>query len=116
MPASRRRLATALVMLMLFAPFASAGVANWTISTPINPDDEGVTLNAFRVPSNQTIVDGWIEVSSDPMATSTHEMIAIKGVDFDNGTYDGTTGSLINGNITMAVSYTHLTLPTILLV
>ena len=101
MPASRRRLATALVMLMLFAPFASAGVSNWTISSPISPDEEGITVNAFRVPSNQTIVDGWIGVSSDPMATSTHQMITIKGVDFDNGTYDGTTGSLINGNITM---------------
>ena len=101
MPASRRRLATALVMLMLFAPFASAGVANWTISTPINPDDEGVTINAFRVPSNQTIVDGWIEVTSDPMATSNIGSTIIIGEDFDNGSYDGTTSSLADGKITL---------------
>ena len=101
MPASRRRLATALVMLMLFAPFASAGVANWTISTPINPDDEGVTLNAFRVPSNQTIVDGWIEVTSDPMATSDIDSITISGQDFEDGSFDGTSATLVNGNITL---------------
>ena len=88
-------------MLMLFAPFASAGVANWTISTPINPDDEGVTINAFRVPSNQTIVDGWIEVTSDPMATSSLGSTLISGDDFDNGTYDDTTGSLSSGKITL---------------
>ncbi|MGB1797635.1 MAG: hypothetical protein ACPHJ5_07015, partial [Candidatus Thalassarchaeaceae archaeon] len=101
MPASRRRLATALVLLMLFAPFASAGVANWTISTPINPDDEGVTINAFRVPSNQTIVDGWIEVTSDPMATSDIASITISGQDFEDGSFDGTSATLVNGNITL---------------
>jgi len=86
---------------MLFAPFASAGVANWTISTPINPDDEGVTLNAFRVPSNQTIVDGWIEVTSDPMATSDIDSITISGQDFEDGSFDGTSATLVNGNITL---------------
>jgi len=88
-------------MLMLFAPFASAGVANWTISTPINPDDEGVTINAFRVPSNQTIVDGWIEVTSDPMATSDIGSITISGQDFEEGSFDGTSATLVNGNITL---------------
>ena len=88
-------------MLMLFAPFASAGAANWTISTPINPDDEGVTINAFRVPSNQTIVDGWIEVTSDPMATSDIASITISGQDFEDGSFDGTSATLVNGNITL---------------
>ena len=101
MPASRRRLATALVMLMIFAPFASAGVTNWSISTPINPDDDGVTVNAFNVRSNKTIVDGGISINNNPMATSTIDSISIKGDDFDNGTYDGTTDSLLDGNLTM---------------
>ena len=101
MPASRRRLATALVLLMIFAPFASAGVTNWTITTPINPDDDGVTTNAFSVPSNETIVDGWISVNSNPMASSNLDSISISGDDFDNGTYDGATGSVLDGNLTM---------------
>ena len=101
MPASRRRLATALVMLMIFAPFASAGVTNWSISTPINPDDDGVTTNAFSVPSNETIVDGWISVNSNPMASSMMDSISISGDDFDNGTYDGATDSILDGNLTM---------------
>ena len=101
MPASRRRLATALVMLMIFAPFASAGVTNWTITTPINPDDDGVTTNAFSVPSNETIVDGWISVNSNPMASSNLDSISISGDDFDNGTYDGATDSVLDGNLTM---------------
>ena len=88
-------------MLMIFAPFASAGVTNWSISTPINPDDDGVTVNAFNVPSNETIVDGWISINNNPMATSTIDSISIKGDDFDNGTYDGTTDSLLDGNLTM---------------
>ena len=101
MPASRRRLATALVMLMIFAPFASAGVTNWTITTPINPDDDGVTTNAFSVPRNETIVDGWISVNSNPMASSNLDSISIGGDDFDNGTYDGATASILDGNLTM---------------
>lgn len=101
MTASRRRLATALVMLMIFAPFASAGVTNWSISTPINPDDDGVTTNAFSVPSNETIVDGWISVNSNPMASSMMDSISISGDDFDNGTYDGATDSILDGNLTM---------------
>ncbi len=101
MPASRRRLATALVMLMIFAPFASAGVTNWSVTTPINPDDDGVTTNAFSVPINETIVDGWISIDSNPMASSTIGSISISGEDFDNGTYDGVTDSLLDGNLTM---------------
>ncbi len=101
MPASRRRLATALVLLMIFAPLASAGVTNWTITTPINPDDDGVTTNAFSVPSNETIVDGWISVNSNPMASSNLDSISISGDDFDNGTYDGATGSVLDDNLTM---------------
>ena len=101
MPAGRRRLATALVMLMIFAPFASAGVTNWTITTPINPDDDGVTTNAFSVPSNETITDGWISVNSVPMASSGLGSISISGDDFDNGTYDGATDSILDGNLTM---------------
>ena len=86
---------------MIFAPFASAGVTNWTISTPINPDDDGVTTNAFSVPSNETIVDGWISVNSNPMASSMMDSISISGDDFDNGTYDGATDSILDGNLTM---------------
>ena len=66
MPASRRRLATALVMLMIFAPFASAGVTNWSISTPINPDDDGVTVRSDGRSSRETLLQARIsETATD---------------------------------------------------
>ena len=102
----RRRLAGALVLLMLLAPITNAATTSWAGPSTVNTSGGSTTLTGFRAPGNATIMDGWAHVTDSPMAASltpAHEMDIFA---LENGTDSGTT--------TESVSYTHLTLPTIL--
>ena len=90
MPAERKRLAGALVLLMLLAPIAAAGNANWVGPGSVNPQGDAVTLTGFRVPGNATVLDGWLHVTDSPMATSLDDGIVWEGTDFSSGTFYGT--------------------------
>ena len=109
---SNRRLAISLILLMIAAPLANAGVSTWNASNSINTNGTSITVRGFEVPGNSTILDGWMHVTDSTMATSLNNGIIWEGSDFDGGTKFGT---FIDDNdrITIkAVSYTHLTLPT----
>ena len=93
MPASRRRLATALVMLMILAPFASAGMASWNTTNMINPGGDEVTVVGYRVPGNGTILDGWVHVTNSDVSSALDSTLVLEGADllsggFDNVAYD----------------------------
>ena len=94
MPAERKRLAGALVLLMLTAPIAAAASTNWIGPSSVNPQGDAVTLTGFRVPGNSTVLDGWLHVTDSPMATSLDGGIVWDGADFSSGTFYGT--ELIN--------------------
>lgn len=92
---SNRRLAISLILLMLAAPLANAGVSAWNSSNNINTNGNSVTLRGFEVPGNSTILDGWMHVTDSTMATSLNDGISWEGSDFGSGTKLGT---FINSN------------------
>ena len=94
MPAERKRLAGALVLLMLLSPIAAAANSNWVGPSSVNPQGDEVTLTGFRVPGNATVLDGWLHVTDSPMAASLDGGIVWEGTDFSSGTFFGT--ELIN--------------------
>ena len=94
MPAERKRLAGAIVLLMLTAPIAAAASTNWVGPSSVNTQGEAVTLTGFRVPGNSTVLDGWLHVTDSPMAASLDSGIVWEGTDFSSGTFFGT--ELIN--------------------
>jgi len=81
MTASRRRLATALVMLMIIAPLANAGMASWNTTNTINPNGDELTVTGFRVPGNGTVMDGWVHVTNTDLATAVDPSIILEGAD-----------------------------------
>ena len=87
---SNRILAISLILLMIAAPLANAGVANWDASNNINTNGTSITVRGFEVPGNSTIIDGWMHVTNSDMATSLNNGIIWEGSDFDSGTKFGT--------------------------
>ena len=94
MTAERKRLAGAIVLLMLTAPIAAAASTNWVGPSSVNTQGEAVTLTGFRVPGNSTVLDGWLHVTDSPMAASLDDGIVWDGTDFSSGTFYST--ELIN--------------------
>ena len=90
MPAERKRLAGAIVLLMILAPIATAGTANWNGPSTVDPQGDSVTVTGFRVPGNATIQDGWLHVTNSPMAVSLDDGITWAGADLSSGTFYGT--------------------------
>ncbi len=87
---TNRRLALTLVLLMMLAPFANAGVSNWNSSNNINSNGSSLTVNGFELPGNSTIMDGWLHVADSTMATSTDTGILWSESDFSDGALFGT--------------------------
>ena len=90
MPAERKRLAGAIVLLMILAPIATAGTANWYGPSTVDPQGESVTVTGFRVPGNATVQDGWLHVTNSPMAAALDDGITWAGTDFSSGNFFGT--------------------------
>ena len=93
MHASRRRVATALVLLMIIAPFTSAGMASWNTTNTINPNGGSITVTGFRVPGNGTVLDGWVHVANTDIANAVDSTIVFEGPallagGFENVAYD----------------------------
>ena len=86
------------ILCFISAPLVSAGYSDWSLTVPINPDDDGVTIAGFSVPSDETVTDGWINVDSTPMANAPNSNIVI---DPNNGTLVGTTTSLFSGSLSL---------------
>ena len=85
MPSDRTRLAFVMTLLMAGAPLASAGVSNWSGPTYINSDGDPTLVNGFSIPSNATVLDGWVHVTNSPLSSSTDLGIAWDEDDFVSG-------------------------------
>ncbi len=85
MPSDRTRLAFVMTLLMTGAPLASAGVSNWSGPTYINSDGDPTLVNGFSIPSNATVLDGWVHVTNSPLSSSTDLGIAWDEDDFVSG-------------------------------
>ena len=89
MSTDRRRLAGALVLLMLLAPLTNAATSSWSGPSSVNPD-ESVTVSGFQVPGNATIQDGWLHVTDSQMASDTDSGFTWEGTDLDSGVFYNT--------------------------
>ena len=89
------------IICFISTPLVSAGYSDWSLTVPINPDDDGVTISGFSVPSDETVTDGWINVDSIPMANAPNSNIVIEDQGLDSGTFDGTTTSLMSGSLSL---------------
>ena len=85
-----KRPALILVVLMMFAPFANAGVSNWGASNNLNSNGSSITITGFELPGNSTVMDGWLHITDETMATSSDTGILWDGSDFSAGTLYGT--------------------------
>ena len=101
MPSERARLATVLSLLMLAAPMTSAGVSNWSGPSIVNSEGSPTVINGFTVPTNSTVMDGWIHVTNSPFSSSSDTGISwdednfglgnLVGIEMNDGgkEYDG---------------------------
>ena len=99
------------VVLVIFCfistPLVSAGHSDWSLTVPINPDEDGVTISGFSVPRDETVTDGWINVNSEPMANSPSDIYQEVGSsigsshDFADGTMVDVEDSLLGDSLTL---------------
>ena len=97
----RRRLAGALVLLMLLAPITNAATTSWAGPSTVNTAGGSTTLTGFRAPGNATIMDGWAHVTDSPMAASLTPATEMDIFVLENGTSSGTTTEYREGNLTL---------------
>ena len=97
----RRRLAGALVLLMLLAPITNAATTSWAGPSTVNTAGGSTTLTGFRAPGNATIMDGWAHVTDSPMAASLTPATEMDIFVLENGTSSGTTTEYRDGNLTL---------------
>ncbi|MEC9200889.1 MAG: hypothetical protein VYA79_05175, partial [Candidatus Thermoplasmatota archaeon] len=98
---NRKRLAGALVLLMLLVPITNAATTSWAGPATVNTSGGETTLNGFRVPGNATILDGWAHVTDSPMAASTSPQDVMDISAFEDGEASGMTTEYIPGNLTL---------------
>ena len=70
MPSERARLAIAMTLLMVLSPVSYAGVSNWSGPSMINSDGTPTVVDGFTVPTNATVMDGWVHVTNSPLPSS----------------------------------------------
>jgi len=87
---SHIRLSLFISILMAMSPMANAGVSNWSGPSVVTSDGTPNVVEGFTVPSNGTVLDGWIHVSNDPVSNSVSNTVVWEGNDFDNGVFLGT--------------------------
>ena len=98
---NRRRLAGALVLLMLLAPITNAATTSWAGPSTVNTAGGETTLTGFRAPGNATILDGWAHITDSPMAASQTPADVMDIFVLENGTASGTTTDYRNGNLSL---------------
>ena len=98
---NRRRLAGALVLLMLLAPITNAATTSWAGPSTVNTAGGETTLTGFRAPGNATIMDGWAHITDSPMAASQTPADVMDIFVLENGTASGTTTDYRDGNLSL---------------
>ena len=80
--------------LMLLLPTTQANVSEWRGPDAVNPADGGSEFTAFKVPTNATVLDSWVEISNDDVAQSRDDLLSWSiGEGLDNGIRSGTSFS-----------------------
>ena len=101
MSAGRHGLAIALIMLMIIAPPANAGLASWSASSTIDPHGGSVTVTGFEVPGNLTVIDGWVHVTNADIGTATDSSLVLEGADLLAGGFDDVAWDADHGAVSM---------------
>jgi len=98
---NRKRLAGALVLLMLLVPITNAATTSWSGPSTVNTAGGETSLTGFRVPGNATILDGWAHITDSPMAASTTPPDVMDISAFEDGELSGMATDYIAGNLTL---------------
>ncbi|MFL2958754.1 MAG: hypothetical protein ACJZ5P_01705 [Candidatus Thalassarchaeaceae archaeon] len=97
----RKRLAGALVLLMILAPITTAATTSWAGPSTVDTSGSSTTLTGFRAPGNSTVLDAWVHVTDSPMAASLVPADTMDIHVIENGTMSGTTTDHVNGKLTL---------------
>ena len=89
MPSERARLAIVMTLMMMLSPISYAGVSNWSGPSIINSEGTPTVVDGFTVPTNSTIMDGWVHVTNSPLSSSSDSGITWDGDDFSSGNLVG---------------------------
>ena len=89
MPSERARLAIAMTLLMVLSPVSYAGVSNWSGPSMINSDGTPTVVDGFTVPTNATVMDGWVHVTNSPLPSSSDSGIVWDEDSFGSGNMFG---------------------------
>ena len=108
------RTATLLVAIMILAPFAQAVEVHIRATELIvqpNPNGElsNLTEDAFSIPANSTILDGWVNVSTGSNGdggSGTHWNINSPTLNFSHGTFSDSSISVFDHELTLDVNHT----------
>lgn len=76
---------------MAFSPIANAGVSNWSGPAVVTSNGTPNVVDGFTIPSNGTVLDGWIHVTNNPVSNSASNTIVWDDDDFDDGVFIGST-------------------------
>ena len=80
--------------LMLLLPTTQANVSDWRGPDAVKPTQDGSEFTAFRVPTNATVLDSWVEISNDENAQSREDLLSWSVDDgLDQGIFSGTSFS-----------------------
>ena len=92
--------------LMLLLPTTQANVSDWRGPDAVKPTQDGSEFTAFRVPTNATVLDSWVEISNDENAQSRDDLLSWS-VDqgLDQGIRSGTSFSS-SGEIILTDDFT----------
>ena len=83
-----KRMAGVIVFLMILAPITNATTTNWTGPSPVNPQNESITVNGFNIHGNASILDGWVHVTNSDVSDAWDSTLVIEGVDLLSGSFD----------------------------
>ena len=89
MSSERARLAIAMTLLMILSPISYAGVSNWSGPSMISSEGSPTVVDGFTVPTNSTIMDGWVHVTNSPISSSSDTGIVWNEDNFATGNLMG---------------------------
>ena len=109
------RTAAVLVTIMILAPFAQAMESPYSGDSEliVQPNPQGgltnLTEDAFSIPANSTILDGWVNVSTGANGdggTGTHWIADNPSLNFSHGTFSDSSISVFDDELTLGVNHT----------
>jgi hypothetical protein len=107
------------MLTAILSPFAMADSAQyvgpsnpaiaWRNPSVVNGTVTNLTFDGFEVPANSTILDGWLQVSTDgyvPAGNGTHWRGDDAVSNFSTGVFNGSSSDIFNGDLSLAVNHT----------